>query len=222
MLLYVESLVQVETAEQFVGLQPLLARQLQGADADEAVGRSYTQVGLAVGLQAARLQVVCLGNLFCLEHFQYHRRSVGLHQFGPGRGIGREAAYEVVDALHGLVPVDAARFLEDFGSRFQFARHAHLLLRDAVDGAVQNGVHGFGHQLAAQHHQLVVNDAHVVRIGNGDAYLLDDLARINFMLQEEGRDARLRLAVDDGPVDGRSSAVLGQQGGVQVEGAQAG
>ena len=67
-----------------------------------------------------------------------------------------------------------------------------------------------------------MNDAHVVRVGNGDAYLLDDLARINLMLQEEGGDTCFCFTVDDGPVDGGSSTILGQEGGVQVEGAQTG
>ena len=39
------------------------------------------------------------------------------------------------------------------------------------------------------------------------------------MIEEEGGDARLGLAVDDGPVDGSRAAVLGQQGGMEVEGA---
>ena len=42
------------------------------------------------------------------------------------------------------------------------------------------------------------------------------------MVEEEGGDAGLGVAVDDGPVDGRCAAVLRQEGGVEVEGAEAG
>lgn len=58
---------------------------------------------------------------------------------------------------------------------------------------------------------------HVVCVEDGHRDALDDLARIDVVIQEERRDARLGVAVDDGPVDGRSATVLRQKRRVEVE-----
>ena len=61
----------------------------------------------------------------------------------------------------------------------------------------------------------------VVGLGDGYAALQDDVARVDLMAEEEGRDARFLVAMDDGPVDRRRAAILRQQGGVQIERTQA-
>ena len=78
-------------------------------------------------------------------------------------------------------------------------------------------VYRLHHQPAAEFHQFVVHHAHIVGVRNRDAHLLDDLAGVDFMFEEERGDARFRFAVDDGPVDGGGSTVLRQQRRVQVE-----
>ena len=62
------------------------------------------------------------------------------------------------------------------------------------------------------------------RLVGPDAALLaqDDPAGVDVLVDHEGGHAREFLAVDDGPVDGGGAAVLRQQRGVEVEGAQAG
>ncbi|MPM77510.1 hypothetical protein SDC9_124516 [bioreactor metagenome] len=57
----------------------------------------------------------------------------------------------------------------------------------------------------------------IVVLPNGRLFLKNDLAGIYFVLEKECGHARLLFAVDDGPVDGSCSPVLGQQRGVQVE-----
>ena len=47
--------------------------------------------------------------------------------------------------------------------------------------------------------------------------LKDHLPGVNFFLDEERRNASLRLPVDNGPVDGRCPAILRQQRPMQVE-----
>ena len=51
-------------------------------------------------------------------------------------------------------------------------------------------------------------------------HLLDYLSGIDFVFEEERRDAGLLFAVDDCPVDGSRTAVLRQERSVEVEGAQ--
>ena len=50
--------------------------------------------------------------------------------------------------------------------------------------------------------------------------LAEHVAGVDFVLEEEGAGARGRFAVENGPVDGSRSAILGQQRAVQVHGAQ--
>ena len=51
--------------------------------------------------------------------------------------------------------------------------------------------------------------------------VVENAAGVYLLVDHEGGDAGLPLAVYDGPVDGRGAAVLRQDGGVQVEGAKA-
>jgi hypothetical protein len=51
--------------------------------------------------------------------------------------------------------------------------------------------------------------------------LVDYIAGVNLMLEEKGGYASLLVTVYDGPVDGGGSAVLREQGTVEIEGAQA-
>ena len=202
---------QPEASQQFIGLQPLLARQLQGTDTDKSVGRGDADVAFAIRQQGAGGEPVGLGQLFGLEYLHHHCRAVGQEQLGPGGRIGGETAYKVVNALHRPVPVDAASLFEYLRCGAQLADDCHFFLGDGLYRAVEDGVYCFGHQLPAECHQLVVHDAYVVRVGNGDTHLLDDFAGVDLMAQEEGGDARFRVSVDDGPVDGGGSAVLRQE-----------
>ncbi len=49
----------------------------------------------------------------------------------------------------------------------------------------------------------------------------NDVAGVDFVFEEEGCDSGLGVAVDHRPVDGCGSAVAGQEGGVEIEGAEA-
>lgn len=86
---------------------------------------------------------------------------------------------------------------------------------------VNDVLHRLGHQVGTQHHQPVVHVLHIVIGPDGHPLLLYHLAGVYLVVQEEGGDARLAVSVDDGPVDGGGSAVLRQQGGVQIECSQA-
>ena len=100
-------------------------------------------------------------------------------------------------------------------------RFVDVLLFDGADVACGDPVDGFGHQRRAPVHQFVVERTHVVFGQDRHANLSDDGAFVDLLVQQEGRDARFRLPVDDCPVDGRRTAVLRQQRGVEVERPQA-
>ena len=73
----------MEAAEQFVGLQTFLARQLQGTDAHETVLCGYMNIGFAIGEKASCFQIVWFNNFFCLEDFQNNCCTIGVYQLSP-------------------------------------------------------------------------------------------------------------------------------------------
>ena len=66
-------------------------------------------------------------------------------------------------------------------------------------------------------HEAVVDVLDVGIVRDGEGQLHDDATGVDVVVEEEGGDARLGLAVDDCPVDGSRTAILGQQGGVDIE-----
>ena len=99
----------------------------------------------------------------------------------------------------------------------------HFLLRKAfhLSVTVQNAVYGLHGYLRSKLHQSVIDVLHIEIIFDFKRFLHDDAARINIMVKEECGHARLRLTVDDGPVDGRSTPILGQQGSMHIKRAEA-
>ena len=95
---------------------------------------------------------------------------------------------------------------------------SYFLLASLTD---DDSVYGLDNQCGTDSHQSVVHRTRVVGLGDGYAALQDDVARVDLMAEEEGRDARFLVAMDDGPVDRRRAAILRQQGGVQIERTQA-
>ena len=87
-----------------------------------------------------------------------------------------------------------------------------ILLDDTLDG--------LHHQVGTQRHQAVVHVTRGIGIGNAAFLAEDDTARVNVFVDHEGRHTRHLLPVDDRPVDGGGTAILRQEGGMQVESAQ--
>ena len=156
--------------------------------------------------------------LFGFVDFQYLRLTFASTKFRPGSRIRRKATHEIVYLLHSLAPIDAAGFLENLWSRTKFGVYLdQFFLRNRLDRAGKNRFDRFKHQITAKHHEFVVHDFHIVGIGNRYTYLLDNVARINFMLQEESSDTRFRIPVDNRPVDGSGSSILRQESRMKVE-----
>ena len=54
-----------------------------------------------------------------------------------------------------------------------------------------------------------MHGAHVILICDVYGALVDDIACVYFVFKKESGYAGVRIAVDDGPVDGRRAAVVG-------------
>jgi hypothetical protein len=95
------------------------------------------------------------------------------------------------------MPVYAAGLFKYLRCGAKLAYRCQFALRDGVNVVVQNVVNGVEHHLSAQYHQAVMHCAYIIGIGYRQTDLSDDVACINLVLQEEGGDTRLRVAVDD-------------------------
>ena len=81
-------------------------------------------------------------------------------------------------------------------------------------------LYGLHHQVGTQRHQAVVHVTGGIGMGNPAFLAEDDATRVNVFVDHKGGHTRHLLPVDDRPVDRSGAAVLRQQGGMQVEGAQ--
>ena len=123
--------------------------------------------------------------------------------------------------LAAVVPIDAAKLLRELRGRLEhlgtlderalYAR-LHIVLYQTFDC--------LDHEIGTDFHKLVV---HVPgRVFRSYLALLPvyDASRIYVLVDHKGGHARHLLAIDYGPVDRGGAAVLREQGGVEVEGAQ--
>ena len=155
------------------------------------------------------------GNLICAVASDYSISDDGLvYTFTLRDGVKFHNGNDVTceDVKYSLER--ATSIFEDFRCRTQFTHDGHFFLRNTFHCTGKNGIYGFYHQATAQQHQFVVDDTHVVRIGNGYPYLLDNLTGVNLMFQEESGDARFRITINHRPVDGGCAAILRKQGSI--------
>ena len=153
-------------------------------------------------------------------YFEVYISSVLGVEDGPSGRVWGETSDEVVDAGCGLVPVYAAGLLEDLGGGTQFAGRDGIL-GDWLYAVVQDILQGLDGEVGAQSHKLVMHGAGIVGGQDWYALTIDYVAGVYLMLEEEGGHACFLVAVYDCPVDRSGTAVLRQEGAVQVEGSQA-
>ena len=79
---------------------------------------------------------------------------------------------------------------------------------DGIDGCLRTKVH-----------ESVIDILYIGIVGDGEGALEDDPASVYLVVEEEGGDTCLGLAVDDSPVDGCGTTILREQGGMDIEGA---
>ena len=125
--------------------------------------------------------------------------------------------------LGGVVPIDVLQLPRELGCRLQkLGALDKASLYAQLYVLLHNAFHGLYHQRGAQFHEFVVQVPGRIRGLYPALGTQDNAAGINFLVNHEGGDTGNVLAVNHRPVDGRSAAVLRQQGCVQVEGAQLG
>ena len=66
-------------------------------------------------------------------------------------------------------------------------------------------------------HQPVVNILHICRLRNRKTFLQDDATGINIVVEEEGGNTRLLLAINHCPVDRRRTAILRKEGCMHIK-----
>ena len=98
-------------------IHPLLSCQLEGAEADIAIGDGHTKVGLPVCVEGSCRLLVANELFFGRIDLQYYRSRFSHAQFGPGSWVRRQAPDKVVDSFYSFAPVDAAGVLKDFRGR---------------------------------------------------------------------------------------------------------
>ena len=96
-----------------------------------------------------------------------------------------------------------------------------LRLRGHVAVGREEEVDGVGAKLGAELHESVVDVLYVGIVGDGELALGDDATGVDVVVEEEGGDAGEGLAVDDCPVDWGCTAIVGEQGCMDVECAEA-
>ena len=201
---------QVVSAEEGADIHTFFAGYLDFLKAEGAVGCGYAESLAAVtGYGAGGLHrgigygggCVDLEVLLC---------AVGCAEDGPGCGVWGETPDEVVYAGGGLIPVYAAGLLEDLGGRTEFiGRNIRLRYGSYISG--QDIIKGPDSEVCTQLHELVMESANVIGRQYGYAFLMDYIAGIYLVFEEEGGYASLLIAVDYGPVYGSGSSILRQK-----------
>ena len=149
----------------------------------------------------------------CPPELQYPLRGTG-DRAGPG--------IQAVDALHQLLggpgPVQDAHFLGEHG----VVGHVRLVLGGAGQGARFQGVQGVQQHLRSQAAEALRQLPAGFPGENVHSGGKQHVPGVNALVREHGGNARLAVPLQNAPGDGRAAPVPGQQGGVHVDGAQAG
>ena len=106
---------------------------------------------------------------------------------------------------------------ENFGSRTEGTINHKLALGNRTDRSGSHIAHGAKDKLGTKVHETVMDSLCIIVWKNWHSLAIDDLTRINVVVEEKGGDARLGVAINDCPVDGGSTTILRQEGGMEVE-----
>lgn len=201
---------QVVSAEEGADIHSLFAGDLHFGQAEGAVGCGYAESLAAVAGYGAGGLHRRIGNGLDGKYLEVLLCAVGCAEDGPGCGVWGETPDEVVYAGGGLIPVYAAGLLKDLGGRTEFiGRNIRLRYGSYISG--QDIIKGPDGEVCTQLHELVMESANVIGRQYGYAFLMDYIAGIYLVFEEEGGYASLLIAVDYGPVYGSGSSILRQK-----------
>ena len=165
---------------------------------------------------------MCDKMLLCLIDFQCGTHTFRRNDFSPGRRIGRQTTDKVINPFHRLMPINTASLFENLRSGPEFGRiFIKFFLRNGICFSFQQQIDGFQYQPSPHCHQRIMDNAHIIRIGNRQMLLADNLPRVDLVSQEKGSRTGFCISVDHRPVDRRSSPVLRKQRGMEVKRSQA-
>ena len=68
-----------------------------------------------------------------------------------------------------------------------------------------DGIERLQTDVGTQLHETVIDILHVSIVRNGERLLQDDASCVDVVVEEERRDTRQTLTIDNGPVDGSST-----------------
>ena len=201
---------QVVSAEEGADIHSLFAGDLHFGQAEGAVECGYAESLAAVAGYGAGGLHRCIGYGGGCVDLEVLLCAVGCAEDGPGCGVWGETPDEVVYAGGGLIPVYAAGLLKDLGGRTEFiGRNIRLRYGSYISG--QDIIKGPDGKVCTQLHELVMESANVIGRQYRYAFLMDYIAGIYLVFEEEGGYARLLIAVDYGPVYGSGSSILRQK-----------
>lgn len=100
-------------------------------------------------------------------------------QHAPCSRVGRQTTHKIENLMARLCPIDTACLFENFWCRFQ--RYALWLWR-LGRSAGYDAIHRFDHGRRSDAHQTVVDGAGVVVVGDGRAFLQNQVAGVNLLL----------------------------------------
>ena len=92
-----------------------------------------------------------------------------------------------------------------------------MILRTRLERALLQALQSLHHQLGAGRRHARRQSHSGIFGRDGDFLLQQDVAGIQAFIQPHGGDAGHALAVGDGPLNGRGTAILRQQRAVQVQ-----
>src|SRR5690606_12054855 len=190
----------------------LFSFRLNFENIDPAIGCPYVEEGFAVRLVFPRSGGTAVG--ICDRHTMDFKGSAV--ECGPRRWIRIETSHKINYIGTAVVPVDRARLLKDLRRFLQFN-----ILRLGQRGIVTGGDsgHRLQHKLRTSMAELVVQGAGGIVFFDLYFFLENNTACVDLVADEESGRTCFLFAVDDGPVDGRRTTVLGKEGCVEVDGA---
>lgn len=161
-------------------------------------------------------------------------------EFGAGLGFGlpkfdSEGFIVFLQVAESSGPgIESADLVGEFGRRLppvdfsvssgEFSGIGGVLVVLRAERYVAFEVFGQGadEELGPDLGESVAQFAFGFRGGNGGGFLGDDVSSVESFVHFHDGDAGFRIAVEDGPSNGRGAAVFGQKGGVQVEASEFG
>jgi hypothetical protein len=144
----------------------------------------------------------------------FEEEGVGLvREMGEGAGPGEQGAGLAPELVGGPGPIDAGIVAGDFACVGCVGEG--LCLGGELTGGI--GWQGFEEELGADLGEAIVKGEGVVGIVDGSGALAEDGAGVEAVVEFHDGDTGFWISVEDGPLNGSGTTVLGQERGMDVQ-----